>query len=90
MTVNPPPCPECHGNDVLIGRYGKWECRSCRHRWRENSSRITPLAWVQIGEPETVKDGCIDQLEEDSREDSEGDGLMTLGEEDILLPPESF
>jgi hypothetical protein len=30
------------------------------------------------------------ELGEDVREESEGDGLMTLGEDDLFLPPEDL
>jgi hypothetical protein len=45
-------------------------------------------------QPQTQTQQCqtsnLKQIEKMSLEDSEGDGLMTLDDEDILLPPEDF
>lgn len=62
----PKVCNVCGSKDVFIGKYGKWECGHCGHRWIEEK-QVTIFAEYDSDEQETSEfDGILGIGDEDA------------------------
>jgi len=80
-------CPVCGHDDVVFNKgRGRYECRVCNWKWRMTSNVTSNNNDKSINMSSNRDYRCV--LEEESKEDSQADGLMTLDDDDILFPEE--